>query len=87
MGCLIEILFGKGDREFNIFCDMLDNSNHRGWANSLRLQAKPNRQKEGKKWKGDGGGWGDGEGGGDRGGEEHCYITQTTETPYNAGNT
>ena len=51
MGSLIEILLGKGDKEFNTFCDMLDKSNHRGWANSLRLETKLNRQKEGKKWR------------------------------------
>ena len=49
MGWLIEILLGKGDREFHTFCDMLDKSNHCAWANSLRLAAKMNRQKEGKK--------------------------------------
>ena len=49
MGRLIEFLLGKGDKEFNTFCDMLDKSNHRGWAASLRQEAKPNRQKEGKK--------------------------------------
>ena len=40
MGRLIEILLGKGDKEFNTFCDMLEKSNHRGWANRLRLEAK-----------------------------------------------
>ena len=49
MEWLIEILLGKGDKEFNTFCDMLNKSNHRGWANWLRLEAKTNRQKEGKK--------------------------------------
>ena len=49
MGWLIEILLGKGGKEYNTFCDMLDKSNHSGWANSLRLEAKANRQKEGKK--------------------------------------
>ena len=49
MGWLIKILLGKGDKEFNTFCNMLVKSNHRGWANSLRLKAKPNRLKEGKK--------------------------------------
>ena len=45
---LIEILLGKGDTEFNTFCDMLNKSNHCAWANSLRQKAKTNRQKEGK---------------------------------------
>ena len=49
MGWLIEILLGKGNKEFNTFCDMLDKSNHHGWAFWLRLEAKINRQKEGKK--------------------------------------
>ena len=49
MGWLLEILLGKGDKEFNTFCDMLDKSNHRGWAASLRQEAKPIRQKEGEK--------------------------------------
>ena len=48
MGQLIEILLGKGDKEFNTFCDMLEKSNHRGWANNLRQEAKLNIQKEGK---------------------------------------
>ena len=60
---------------------MLDKSNHRGWANSLRLEAQPNRQKEDKKWRMRGrwrGGEGkmEGEGEGEREGrwrgEEHC---------------
>ena len=49
MGRLTEIILGKGDKEFNTFCDMLEKSNHRGWADRLRLEAKMNRQKEGKK--------------------------------------
>ena len=73
MGWLIKILLGKGDKEFNTFCDMLNKSNHRGWAKSLRLEAKPNRQKEGKKlrmkgrWRGE-----EGEREGEMEGEEHC---------------
>ena len=46
MEWLIEILLGKGDREFNTFCDMLERSNHCEWAKSLGLEAKPNRQKK-----------------------------------------
>ena len=49
MGQLIVILLGKGDKEFNTFCDMLDKSNHRGWAASLRQEAKPYRGMEGEK--------------------------------------
>ena len=66
MEWLIEILLGKGDKEFNTFCDMLERSNHRGWANRLRREAKPNRQKEGKKWRMRGRGRGRWRG------EEHC---------------
>ena len=74
MGRLIEILLGKGGKEFNTFCDMLERSNHRGWANSLRQEAKPNRQKKGKKWRMRGRWRGRGRGT-ERGrwrGEEHC---------------
>ena len=45
MGRLIEILLGKGDKEFNTFCDMLDKSNHHGWAKSLRQNAEWYRTK------------------------------------------
>ena len=48
MGQLIVILLGKGDTEFNTFCDMLNKSNHHGWANNLRLEAKTNRQMKGE---------------------------------------
>ena len=45
MGRLIEILLSKGDKEFNIFCDMLKRSNHSAWANSLRQEAERYRRK------------------------------------------
>ena len=53
MGWLIEILLGKGDKEFNTFCDMLEKGNNRAWANRLRQRAREAKrtkdQKEGKK--------------------------------------
>ena len=51
MGRLIEILLGKGDKEFDTFCNMLQMSNHPAWAVKLRQEAEKNRtvnQKEGK---------------------------------------
>ena len=45
MGQLIEILLSKGDKEFTIFCDMLKNSNHSGWADQLREEAERYRTK------------------------------------------
>ena len=47
MGRLIEILQGKGDKEFDIFCEMLRMSNYSIWANELKQKAKA--QKEGEK--------------------------------------
>ena len=47
MGRLIEILQGKGDKEFDIFCEMLRMSNYSVWANELKQEAKA--QKEGEK--------------------------------------
>ena len=47
MGRLIEILQGKGDKEFDIFCEMLQKSNYSLWANKLKQEAKA--QKEGEK--------------------------------------
>ena len=52
MGRLIEILLSKGDKEFDIFCDMLQESNHRTWAVTLKWTAEKFRTKyrrEGKK--------------------------------------
>ena len=84
MGWLIEILLGKGDEEYSTFCDMLDKSNHCGWAKRLRQEPKPNRQKEGKKWRVMGRWRGRGKG---RWRGRRALLTQTTETPYNARNT
>lgn len=39
MGRLIDILQGKGDKEFHIFCEMLQKSNYDGWADRLKLEA------------------------------------------------
>ena len=39
MGELITILLSKGDKEFDIFCDMLQNSNHLAWADNLKQKA------------------------------------------------
>ena len=53
MGRLIEILLGKGDKEFDTFCDMLEKSNHAPWAHKLKQQAERLRVKnrdEGKKY-------------------------------------
>ena len=36
---LIEILRGKGDKEFDIFCDMLQKSNNSLWASELKKEA------------------------------------------------
>ena len=49
---LIAILLGKGDKEFDIFCDMLRKSNHCAWAVKLKQKAESLRtgvQKKGKK--------------------------------------
>ena len=53
MGQLIKILLGKGDKEFDIFCDMLRKSNHLAWADNLKQKAESLRaggRKEGKKY-------------------------------------
>ena len=44
---LIEILQGKGDKEFDIFCEMLRESNYSVWADKLKQEAKA--KKEGEK--------------------------------------
>ena len=49
MGWLIKILLGRGDKEFNTFCDMPEKSNHCAWANRLRQETEWYRQKEGTK--------------------------------------
>lgn len=53
MGRLIQILLGKGDKQFNTFCDMLRISNHLSWALKLKQKAerlKAEHQGEGKKY-------------------------------------
>ena len=40
MGKVIEILRGKGDEEFNVFCTMLRRCNYEVWANQLESSAK-----------------------------------------------
>lgn len=50
---LIAILLGKTDKEFDIFCDMLQKSNYRVWAVKLKQEAVSLRtgdQKQGKKY-------------------------------------
>ena len=42
---LIEILLGKGDKEFDTFCGILDKSNHSAWAKRLRQKAQWYRTK------------------------------------------
>ena len=40
MGEVIEILRGKGDEEFNVFCTMLRRCKYEVWANQLESSAK-----------------------------------------------
>ena len=47
MGRLIVILQGKSDKEFDIFCEMLRQSNYSVWADRLKQEAKA--KKEGEK--------------------------------------
>ena len=52
MGRLIEILRGKTDKEFDTFCDMLEKSNYRAWAYTLKQEAerlKAMAQQEGER--------------------------------------
>ena len=52
MGRLIEILRGKTDAQFDTFCQMLQRSNHKSWANRLKQEAekfRTNEPKEGEK--------------------------------------
>ena len=41
---LITILLSKGDKEFDIFYSMLQNSNHLAWADSLKQKAESLRE-------------------------------------------
>ena len=50
---LIDVLRGKGDKEFHTFCEMLRKSNYNHWANALLQEAeklKPKSQIEGVKY-------------------------------------
>ena len=50
---LIAILLGKGDKEFNTFCDMLEKGNHSAWADGLRQKAewyKTKKEMDGKQY-------------------------------------
>lgn len=40
MGQIIEVLLGKEDEAFNIFCGMLRRSNYESWAYKLELTAE-----------------------------------------------
>ena len=40
MELVIEILLGKGDKEFAAFCQMLRQSNYQVWARQLELKAE-----------------------------------------------
>ena len=46
MGRLIHILQGKGNKEFDIFCEMLRVSNYSVWADKLKQEAKANKEGE-----------------------------------------
>ena len=46
MGRLIEILQGKGDKEFDTFCEMLRKSNYSVWADKLKQEAEANKEGE-----------------------------------------
>ena len=45
MGRLIDILKGKGDEEFRIFCKMLQKSNYPAWAEKLEQEAESFKSK------------------------------------------
>ena len=47
MGGLIEILCGKGNADFHIFCTMLRQSNYGSWADKLERKAREFREKAG----------------------------------------
>ena len=48
MGQLIVILLGKRNKDFNTFCEMLQNSNNSVWANQLQERARELKHKSGK---------------------------------------
>ena len=48
MGKLIEILCGKGDKDFRTFCRMLQRTNNRVWADELEKTAKKIEKEKGE---------------------------------------
>ncbi len=46
---LIDILWGKGDKEFATFCQMLQKSNYQVWARQLELEAEKFKTSDGMK--------------------------------------
>ena len=47
---VIDILRGKGDKEFSAFCQMLQKSNYQVWARELELEAEKFKTSDGMKW-------------------------------------
>ena len=46
---VIDILRGKGDKEFATFCQMLQKSNYQVWAHELELEAEKFKTRDGMK--------------------------------------
>ena len=46
---VIDILRGKGDKEFATFCQMLQKSNYQVWARELELEAEKFKTSDGMK--------------------------------------
>ena len=46
---VIDILRGKGDKEFATFCQMLQKSNYQVWARQLELEAEKFKTSDGMK--------------------------------------
>ena len=46
---VVEILQGKGDKEFATFCKMLQKSNYQVWAHELELEAEKFKTNDGMK--------------------------------------
>ena len=49
MELVIEILLGKGDKEFATFCQMLRQSNYQVWGRELALEAEKFKTSDGMK--------------------------------------
>ena len=47
---VIDILRGKGDKEFATFCQMLQKSNYQVWAHALEVEAEKFKTSDGMKW-------------------------------------